>query len=74
MPLDSTQHHPLMCLTQDDPAMSHLEQAVCLLIAGARWIQVRMKRADAGERLHVACIWAGRMATGARPARSWGAR
>jgi thiamine-phosphate diphosphorylase len=43
-----------MCLTQDGLPMSHLEQATRLLIAGARWVQVRMKRATARERLHEA--------------------
>jgi thiamine-phosphate pyrophosphorylase len=43
-----------MCLTQDGLRISHLEQATRLLIAGARWIQVRMKQATARERLHEA--------------------
>jgi thiamine-phosphate pyrophosphorylase len=54
MPLDRSQLHPVMCLTQDGLPLSHLEQAVQLLAAGARWIQVRMKRATSGERLHTA--------------------
>ena len=54
MPLDPSQRHPLMCLTRDGIEISHLEQAVQLLMAGARWIQVRMKRASAQERLHTA--------------------
>lgn len=47
MPLSATQLHPLMCLTQDNLPMSHLEQTRRLCAAGARWIQLRMKRADA---------------------------
>ena len=43
-----------MCLTQDGLEISHLEQATRLLISGARWIQVRMKRATSRERLHTA--------------------
>jgi thiamine-phosphate pyrophosphorylase len=43
-----------MCLTQDGLPLSHLEQATLLLMAGARWIQVRMKRATSRERLHTA--------------------
>lgn len=45
MPLDPTQHHPVMCLTQDGLSLSHLEQAERLCAAGARWIQLRMKNA-----------------------------
>ncbi len=51
MPLEREQLHPLMCLTQDGLAESHFEQATRLLIAGARWIQVRMKRCTPQERL-----------------------
>ncbi len=54
MPLEREQLHPLMCLTQDGLPESHLEQATQLLIAGARWIQVRMKSAGARERLETA--------------------
>ncbi|MGC4072238.1 MAG: thiamine phosphate synthase [Nibricoccus sp.] len=54
MPLDPAHRHPLMCLTQDGLPASHLEQASLLLIAGARWIQVRMKRANPQERLKTA--------------------
>lgn len=54
MPLDPDHRHPLMCLTQDGLPSSHIEQASLLLIAGARWIQVRMKRANPQERLKTA--------------------
>lgn len=54
MPLDPSQRHPLMCLTQDGLPLPHLEQATRLLIAGARWIQVRMKRGTPQERLTTA--------------------
>jgi len=43
-----------MCLTQDGLPLSHLEQATKLLIAGARWIQVRMKRGTPQERMTTA--------------------
>jgi thiamine-phosphate pyrophosphorylase len=45
MPLDRTQLHPVMCLTQDGLPLSHGEQAQRLCRAGARWIQLRMKNA-----------------------------
>jgi thiamine-phosphate pyrophosphorylase len=45
MPLEPSQHHPLMCLTQDGLAWSHAEQAERLCAAGAKWIQLRMKGA-----------------------------
>jgi len=54
MPLNYAQRHPLMCLTQDGLPLSHLEQATKLLIAGARWIQVRMKNVSPRERMHTA--------------------
>lgn len=54
MPLKREQLHPLMCLTQDGLTESHLEQATRLLIAGARWIQVRMKNVGSRERLETA--------------------
>ncbi len=38
--------HPIMCLTQDGLALTHLEQATRLCTAGARWIQLRMKNPD----------------------------
>jgi thiamine-phosphate pyrophosphorylase len=38
---------PIMCLTQDGLPWSHLEQSVRLCRGGARWIQLRMKSADA---------------------------
>jgi thiamine-phosphate pyrophosphorylase len=47
MPFDSTKPAPLMCLTQDGLPLSHEEQARRLCAAGARWIQLRMKSADA---------------------------
>ena len=34
-----------MCLTQDGPPFTHIEQARRLCAAGARWIQLRMKGA-----------------------------
>ena len=46
MPLDRARYFPLMCLTQDGLPLSHEEQARRLCIAGARWIQVRMKNAE----------------------------
>ena len=45
---------PVLCITQDGIALSHEEQAERLCRAGARWIQLRMKRADAAERLRTA--------------------
>ena len=54
MPLERAQLYPLMCLTQDGLAETHLAQATSLLLAGARWIQVRMKTADTRERLATA--------------------
>lgn len=45
MPLDRTQRHPIMCLTQDALPFAHLEQAHRLCRAGAKWIQLRMKNA-----------------------------
>ena len=54
MSLERSQLHPLMCLTQDGLPLSHLEQAEQLLMAGARWIQVRMKHVTSRERLHTA--------------------
>jgi len=37
---------PLMCLTLDDPALSHARQATQMCKGGAKWIQLRMKGAD----------------------------
>lgn len=54
MPLERTQHHPVMCLTQDGLACSHVDQAERLCRAGARWIQLRMKNAAASEWLDTA--------------------
>ncbi len=45
MPLERTQHFPVMCLTQDGLPISHVEQALRLCVAGAGWIQLRMKNA-----------------------------
>jgi thiamine-phosphate pyrophosphorylase len=45
MPLDRSQHFPVMCLTQDGLSLPHVEQALRLCVAGARWIQLRMKNA-----------------------------
>ncbi|HVU35953.1 MAG TPA: thiamine phosphate synthase [Opitutaceae bacterium] len=46
MSLSTDQLHPLMCITQDNLPYSHVEQAKRLCGAGAKWIQVRMKRAE----------------------------
>lgn len=46
--------HPVMALTQDGLPLSHLEQATQLCVAGARWIQLRMKDADPAEWLATA--------------------
>ncbi len=46
MALDATQLHPVMCITQDNLPLSHVEQAKRLCEAGAKWIQLRMKKAD----------------------------
>jgi thiamine-phosphate pyrophosphorylase len=46
MALSSTQIHPIMCITQDNLPLSHVDQARRLCAAGAKWIQLRMKRAD----------------------------
>lgn len=54
MPLDRAKHFPLMCLTQDGLPLSHAEQAARLCTAGARWIQLRMKNANAREWLGTA--------------------
>jgi thiamine-phosphate pyrophosphorylase len=45
MPLDRAHFPPVMALTQDGLALSHIEQARALTAAGARWIQLRMKNA-----------------------------
>jgi thiamine-phosphate pyrophosphorylase len=44
--LEPARHFPLMCLTQDGLPLSHVEQAQQLCLAGAKWIQLRMKSAD----------------------------
>ena len=46
MGLSVTQLHPVMCITQDNLPLSHVEQAKRLCAAGAPWIQLRMKRAE----------------------------
>ena len=43
MPLDPAHFPPVMALTQDGLALSHVEQARALTAAGAGWIQLRMK-------------------------------
>ncbi len=45
MPLDPDHFPPIMALTQDGFALSHVEQARALTAAGAQWIQLRMKNA-----------------------------
>ena len=54
MSLKQTHHHALMCITQDNLPVSHLEQVRQLCDAGAKWIQLRMKQADATTRLETA--------------------
>lgn len=56
MSLDPTQRFPVMCLTQDDLPFSHVEQAVRLCAAGAKWIQLRMKTANPTTQLAVAKV------------------
>lgn len=46
MSLAAEQIHPLMCITQDNLPLSHVEQATRLCQAGAKWIQLRMKGAE----------------------------
>lgn len=45
MPLDPAHFPPVMALTQDGLALSHVDQARALTAAGAQWIQLRMKNA-----------------------------
>ncbi len=45
MPLELHQRFPVMAITQDGLALDHRAQAERLCAAGARWIQLRMKRA-----------------------------
>ncbi len=54
MALTATQLHPVMCITQDDLPFSHQEQAKRLCGAGAKWIQLRMKRPDKSNWLTLA--------------------
>ncbi len=51
MSLDPERRFPLMCLTQDGTGVPHSEQAERLCVAGARWIQLRMKDAADDVRL-----------------------
>ena len=46
MPADLSTAPPLMCLTHDGAALSHVAQTRALLATGARWIQLRMKNAE----------------------------
>ncbi len=45
---------PIQCLTLDGISMSHAEQVHALCLAGARWIQLRMKDASDAEAESVA--------------------
>ena len=54
MPLSREQLHPIMCITQDNLPLSHLEQVKRLCAAGAKWIQLRMKNAPRAEWLTTA--------------------
>ena len=45
MALLARKHTPIMCLTQDGLAWSHVEQAQRLCAGGTGWIQLRMKDA-----------------------------
>ena len=54
MMLEPSRRHPVMCITQDAPALAHEEQASRLCAAGARWIQLRAKSASRGGRLRAA--------------------
>lgn len=54
MALTATQLHPVMCITQDDLPFTHQEQAKRLCAAGAKWIQLRVKRADPGAWVSIA--------------------
>ena len=54
MPLEPRQRFPVMALTQDGLALDHVAQAGQLCAAGARWIQLRMKRAAPADWLATA--------------------
>ena len=54
MPLDAEAFPPVMALTQDGLALSHVEQARALAEAGVRWVQLRMKNATPLEWLSTA--------------------
>lgn len=54
MPLSPYHYHPVMCITQDNRALSHVEQARRFCLAGAKWVQLRMKGAEAGAWLSAA--------------------
>jgi thiamine-phosphate pyrophosphorylase len=59
MPLDARNRFPVMALTMDGLGITHSGQAARLCAAGARWIQLRMKDAPAGEWLAEAAEAAG---------------
>jgi len=52
--LSEDQRHPVMCLTRDDPARSHLTQVRELCAVGVKWIQLRMKTGNEAERFAIA--------------------
>jgi len=54
MPLELRQRFPVMALTQDGLALDHVAQTEQLCAAGARWIQLRMKRAAPADWLATA--------------------
>jgi thiamine-phosphate pyrophosphorylase len=54
MPIESSYFPPVMALTQDGIALSHVGQARALTEAGAGWVQLRMKNAVPGEWLATA--------------------
>jgi thiamine-phosphate pyrophosphorylase len=49
MPLNPNQRQPIMCLTLDGHALSHLDQVRALAAAGAKLIQLRMKHVTERE-------------------------
>jgi thiamine-phosphate pyrophosphorylase len=59
MPLDPSRRVPVMCLTQDGTGLAHSEQARRLCLAGARFIQLRMKGAHRDLWLREAALAAG---------------
>ena len=54
MALSVSQRPPIMCITQDNLPLSHVDQVKRLCAAGAKWIQLRMKRAERPEWLSTA--------------------